>query len=199
MPSPRYWREIPSRYRLEAGRCRGCGKVAYPARKVCPACRGRAFDRITLSRRGKVVTSTRVHVAPSDLIMEAPYTVAVIETPEGARLSAQVVDCDGGGTTVAPGLDVTLEFRLVRREGREGILCYGYKGVPATQARAGQETMPRIHLWPEVSPELLQRYEEQAARQGEVVEHLLEQTVKVLLREMEEEEQRTPEPALTMS
>ena len=32
MPSPRYWREIPSRYRLEAGRCRGCGRVAYPAR-----------------------------------------------------------------------------------------------------------------------------------------------------------------------
>jgi hypothetical protein len=128
MPSPRYWREIPSRYRLEAGRCRGCGKVIYPARRVCPACRGRELDPIRLSRRGTVVTSTVVHVPPNDLSMEAPYAAAVIETPEGARLSAQIVDCDPA--TVLPGLEVTLEFRLVRREGREGILCYGYKGVP---------------------------------------------------------------------
>lgn len=129
MPSPRYWREIPTRYRLEAGKCRGCGKVAYPARRICPACRGRAFDKITLSRKGTVVTSSLVHIAPTDLTMEAPYTVAVIETPEGARLSAQIVDCDPA--KVKPGMKVGLEFRLVRREGREGILCYGYKGVPA--------------------------------------------------------------------
>lgn len=129
MPSPRYWREIPSRFRLEAGRCRGCGKVTYPERRICPACRGRSFERTALSRRGTVITSAVVHIAPNDLVMETPYAVAVIETPEGARLSAQVVDCDPA--LVVPGLHVTLEFRLVRREGREGILCYGYKGVPA--------------------------------------------------------------------
>jgi len=129
MPSPRYWREIPSRFRLEAGRCTECGKVVYPARRVCPHCRARTFERTALSRRGTVITSTVIHVAPSDLAMEAPYAVAVIETPEGARLTAQVVDCDP--STVVPGLAVSLEFRLIRREGREGILCYGYKGVPA--------------------------------------------------------------------
>jgi uncharacterized OB-fold protein len=130
MPSPRYWREIPSRFRLEAGRCTECGKVVYPARRVCPHCRGRTFERTALSRRGTVITSTVVHVAPADLAMEAPYAVAIIETPEGARLTAQVVDCDP--STVVPGLAVALEFRLIRREGREGILCYGYKGVPAS-------------------------------------------------------------------
>ena len=31
MPSPRYWREIPARYRLEGARCKSCGKVDYPA------------------------------------------------------------------------------------------------------------------------------------------------------------------------
>lgn len=135
MPSARYWREIPSRYRLEAGRCRGCGKVVYPARRVCPACRGRAFDQTALSLRGTVVTCTRVHIPPGDLVIEAPYMVAVVETPEGARLSAQIVDCDAA--TLAPGLEVTLEFRLVRREGPEGMLCYGYKGVPAEGAGPG--------------------------------------------------------------
>jgi uncharacterized OB-fold protein len=128
MPSPRYWREIPARYRLEGARCLKCEKVVYPRRRVCPACRGTAWEPLRLSRRGKVVTSTVVHVAPEDLAMETPYPMAVIETHEGARLMAQVSDCDPA--EVQPGLEVSLEFRRIRREGHSGILCYGYKAVP---------------------------------------------------------------------
>jgi hypothetical protein len=129
MPSPRYWREIPARFRLEAVRCVKCGKVSYPARRVCPGCRGADFEKTALSRRGKVVTSTVLSVAPDDFAMQAPYAIAVVETPEGARLMAQIVDCDLAA--VKPGMEVALEFRRIRREGHGGILCYGYKGVPA--------------------------------------------------------------------
>ena len=129
MPSPRYWREIPGRFRLEAVRCGGCGKVSFPARAVCPGCRGRDLSRLALSRRGTVVTATAVHVAPDDFAMQTPYAVAIVETPEQARLMVQVVDCDPA--TVAPGLAVTLEFRRIRKEGHGGILCYGHKAVPA--------------------------------------------------------------------
>lgn len=129
MPSPRYHREIPARYRLEAGRCTGCGRVAYPARKVCPSCRGMDMESVNLSRKGKVVTSTVIHVPPDEFLNEAPYAMAVIETPEGARFMTQVVDCDP--STVMPGMELDLEFRLIRREGKSGILCYGHKGVPA--------------------------------------------------------------------
>lgn len=128
MPSPRYWREIPSRYRLEAAKCEGCDKVVYPARRVCPSCRGTAFEPTRLSRSGKIVTSTVLHVAADDLAMETPFPVAVVETPEGVRLMAQVADAGPDG--VATGQQVTLEFRRIRREGRSGILCYGYKAVP---------------------------------------------------------------------
>jgi scaffold protein (connect acetoacetyl-CoA thiolase and HMG-CoA synthase) len=128
MPSPRYWREVPSRYRLEAVRCRGCGRVSFPARRICPNCRGEDLERTALSRRGKVVTSTVIHVPPDEFLMEAPYAVALVETPEGARLMTQVVDCDPD--TVLPGMEISLEFRLIRKEGHGGIRCYGYKGVP---------------------------------------------------------------------
>lgn len=128
MPSPRYWREIPSRYRLEAGRCRGCSKVVYPARRICPACRGTEWEKVRLSRRGVVVTSTVIHVPPADFVNEAPYAMALVETPEGARLMTQVVDCEP--SSVLPGMEVSLEFRLIRKEGRSGILCYGHKAVP---------------------------------------------------------------------
>ncbi len=129
MPSPRYWRETPNRFRLEATRCKGCGVVAYPGRRVCPACRGAELESTALSRSGKVVTSTVIHVAPTDLMMEAPYAMAIVETPEKARLTAQVVDCEP--SEVQPGMDVRLEFRRIRREGNAGILCYGFKAVPA--------------------------------------------------------------------
>jgi len=129
MPSPRYWREIPARYRLEAARCRGCGKVAFPPRRACSACRGREWEKTNLSWKGKVITSTVVQVAPTEFQMEAPYAVAVLETPEGARLMAQVVDCDP--STVGPGMEVALVFRRLRKEGHGGILCYGFKAVPA--------------------------------------------------------------------
>ena len=128
MPSPRYWREVPSRLRLEGSKCEQCGRVFYPIRLRCPCCRGAELQPVTLSRRGRVVTSTVIHDAPSDFAMEAPYAMAVVETPEKARLMVQVVDCDP--STVGPGTDVGLEFRLIRKEGRSGILCYGYKGVP---------------------------------------------------------------------
>jgi len=130
MPSPRYTREIPSRYRLEAARCASCDKLTFPARRVCPSCRGTEFETTQLSRRGSVVTSTVIHVPPTDFLREAPYAMAIVETPEGARLMAQVVDCDPA--TVLPGMGVALEFRLLRREGKAGIFCYGHKGVPLT-------------------------------------------------------------------
>ncbi len=129
MPSPRYHREIPARYRLEAGRCAGCGKVSYPARRVCPECRGTAFEAVKLSPKGRVVTSTVIHVPPDEFLNEAPYAIAVVETPEGARFMTQVVDCDP--SDVLPGMEVDLEFRLIRKEGGSGILCYGHKGVPS--------------------------------------------------------------------
>jgi uncharacterized OB-fold protein len=128
MPSPGYWREIPARYRLEASRCKDCGAMNYPAGQACTACRSANLEATALSRKGKVVTSTVVHVGPNDFAMETPYAVAIVETPEKVRLMVQVTGCDR--SEVKPGTEVSLEFRRIRKEGLSGILCYGYKGVP---------------------------------------------------------------------
>jgi len=129
MPSPRYWREVPARLRLEASRCAACDVVVYPARKVCPECRGSELATTRLTPEGKVVTSTVIHVPPTDLQMEAPYAMAIVETPEKARLMVQVVDVEPAEVKI--GMPVRLEFRRIRREGHGGILCYGHKAVPA--------------------------------------------------------------------
>jgi uncharacterized OB-fold protein len=60
--------------------------------------------------------------------MQAPYAMALIETPEGARLMLQVADCNP--SVIKPNMEVGLVFRRIRKEGHGGILCYGFKAVP---------------------------------------------------------------------
>ena len=48
--------------------------------------------------------------------------------------------------------------------------------------------MPKIPIQAEISPEHLRAYEDEARREGVPVEALVEKTVNVLLRELEQEE-----------
>jgi hypothetical protein len=127
--SPRYWREIPQRYRLEGGRCTTCGKIHYPPRLICPECKGRAFETVALPLDGKVLTYTVVHVGPSGFSDETPYALGIIELAGGVRLMSQIVDVDLESLKV--GMPVRMEFRCIQKEGASGLLCYGHKCVPA--------------------------------------------------------------------
>ncbi len=126
---PRYTREIPQRYRLEAGKCKNCGAVAFPPRLVCPECGHREFETLRLKPEGKILAYTVIHVAADAFGTQTPFPVAVIETDEGARLTAQVVDCRP--EDVAIGKKVHLMLRRIQKEGHAGILQYGYKAILA--------------------------------------------------------------------
>jgi len=129
MPTPsRYWREIPQRYRLEAGKCKGCGTVCFPPRVICPRCGSREFEKTRLAGAGKLLTYTIIRVAPHQFEDQAPYAVGIAELDDGVRLTAQVVDCDF--SELAVGMRVSLEFRRVSEEGEAGVIYYGYKFVP---------------------------------------------------------------------
>lgn len=125
----RYWREIPQRYRYEAARCSGCGKVFFPPRLVCNACRGREFTEVTLPQAGTLETFTIIRVAPTGFEDQAPYAVGVVRLGDNLKVTAQVVDCDLD--TLATGQKLRLEFRKVQQDGASGVICYGYKFVPA--------------------------------------------------------------------
>ena len=124
---PKYTREIPQRFRLEAEKCSGCGYIAFPPRLICPECGQQSFQKIRLQPEGKILTYTIIHVASEAFGTQTPFAVAIIETKDGARLTAQVVDCKL--EEVKTGKDVKLMFRCIQREGKAGILQYGYKAV----------------------------------------------------------------------
>ncbi|MDQ1265374.1 MAG: uncharacterized protein QG635_524 [Bacteroidota bacterium] len=125
--SPRYTREIPHRYRLEAQKFNKSGFVTLANRYVDPENGDREYENITLKGTGKILTYTVVHIAADAYARTTPFVVAIIETDEGARLTAQVVDCSID--EVKTGAPVELIFRKITEEGASGIINYGYKAV----------------------------------------------------------------------
>lgn len=127
MKSPRYTREIPQRYRLEAAKCQSCGKIHFPPRVICPGCKSRNFKVVKLQDEGRVLTYTIIHVAPDQFETQTPYVVAIVELNGGVKITSQIVDCTLDELKI--GDKVRVVFRKVQQDGRSGILCYGYKCV----------------------------------------------------------------------
>jgi len=123
-----YWREIPQRYRLEAGKCKSCSEMYFPPRLVCARCGSRQFETVKLQDKGQILTFTIIRVGPSQFMDETPFAVGIIELDGGVRITAQIVDCDF--EKLAIGQRVRLEFRRIQKQGEAGILCYGHKCVP---------------------------------------------------------------------
>ena len=94
MAVPSYWREIPQRYRLEAGKCKKCGKIHFPPRLVCVKCGSKEFETVTLQTEGKVETYTVIHVAPSQFTQQVPYALGVVKLKDGVSILAQITDCE---------------------------------------------------------------------------------------------------------
>lgn len=128
MTVPRFWREIPQRYNLEASRCTVCEEMHYPARGVCPTCRRASvgkMERQNLSGRGTILEWTRVHKAAPGYEGQVPYVVALIQTEEGPVLTGQVVDSPEPETGAAVGA----VFRRIGQDGDAGVIHYGTKWV----------------------------------------------------------------------
>ena len=128
MIAPRIWREMPQRYRYEAGKCTQCGKVFFPPRLICSDCKSREFETIHLKRNGKLLTYTIIRVPPSQFKDEAPYAMGIVELEGGGRINTQIVDCDFRQLKI--GMELRMEFRRIQSEGEAGTIGYGYKCVP---------------------------------------------------------------------
>ncbi len=128
MRTARIWRERNRRYRNEAARCDGCGAMHFPPRQVCDECGSRELTLQPFAERGTVLTFAIIHSPPPGFVNLVPYAVAVLEMDDGTRLMAQVTDI--APEEVRIGMRVRLEFRRIRQEGRNGVICYGHKAVP---------------------------------------------------------------------
>jgi hypothetical protein len=128
MGVPRFWREIPERYTLQASRCISCQTIHFPPREVCPTCRRASIGRmqpVKLSGRGRILEWTRIHKAAPGYEFQVPYVVALVQTEEGPVVTGQVVDSEAAA--VAVGAAVRGVFRRLGQDGEQGVLYYGTK------------------------------------------------------------------------
>lgn len=127
---PAHWRKYKERYLLLGMKCDTCGNIQFPLGNVCPNCRRAGKTRPTkLSGKGSIFSYTVIRSAPEGFEAFAPYVIAVVELDEGVKLTSQVVDCEPEDVCI--GMPVEACFRKIREEGKEGVICYGFKFRPA--------------------------------------------------------------------
>jgi uncharacterized OB-fold protein len=127
MISPRYHREIPQRYRLEAGKCKGCGNISFPPRLVCPECGKGEFEITVLKNEGTLLTYTIIRVGSDKFSIQTPYAVGIVALEDGINVTTQIADVNFEQLKI--GQKVKLVFRKIQDEGKSGLHCYGYKAV----------------------------------------------------------------------
>jgi len=76
--------------KLMGTKCKSCGEVYFPPRADCTKCMSNDMEWRGYSGKGKLVTFTTVHAAPTGFEDMAPYTIGVIDLVEGGRLLAWV-------------------------------------------------------------------------------------------------------------
>jgi uncharacterized OB-fold protein len=69
---------------LIGSKCRICGKIFFPSRRVCGSCFNEDLDEVPLSRRGKLYTYTVVWSPAAG--MKSPYAIGYVDLPEGVRV-----------------------------------------------------------------------------------------------------------------
>jgi uncharacterized protein len=76
--------------RLTTTRCRGCGRIAWPPRGFCPACKGDAYDWVDLPHEGRIHGFT-VQETGVPAGYPRPLIFAVVDVA-GLRIFAPLTD-----------------------------------------------------------------------------------------------------------
>jgi len=76
--------------KLMAGKCKKCRKVQLPPRPMCDNCFSKEFEWIEIPQKGKLLTYTVIHVAPTQFQEMAPYAVGIVQLENGLRIPGMI-------------------------------------------------------------------------------------------------------------
>ncbi len=81
---------LTSEKRLMAAKCNKCGNLLLPPRPMCTECLSTDLKWVELEKRGKLLTYTVIHVAPTQFQSMAPYTVGIVKLKNGLKLPGMI-------------------------------------------------------------------------------------------------------------
>ncbi len=76
--------------RLTGTVCKTCGKKYFPPRMDCARCLDSEVEWFDIKGPGKLVTFSRIEFGPSGFEEVQPYTLGIVEFPEGVRVLAKI-------------------------------------------------------------------------------------------------------------
>ena len=79
-----------SQGKLMGGKCKKCGKTHLPPRPLCDKCFSKEFEWVELPKKGKLLTYTVIHVAPTQFQEMAPYAVGIVELENGIKIPGMI-------------------------------------------------------------------------------------------------------------
>jgi len=94
--------------KLMAGKCLKCGKIHLPPRPLCDNCFSQEFEWVEAPEKGKLLTYTIIHIAPTQFQALAPYAVGIIELDNGLRIPGMIQGAPQDQLKV--GMAVTIDF-----------------------------------------------------------------------------------------
>jgi uncharacterized OB-fold protein len=97
-----------SQGKLLGAKCRKCGKIHLPPRPMCDSCLSKEFDWTVVPDKGKLLTYTIIHIAPTQFQAIAPYAMGIVELQEGLRLPGMIQGAPLEQIRV--GMDLKIEF-----------------------------------------------------------------------------------------
>jgi len=93
--------------KLMGGKCKKCGKVHLPPRPMCDKCFSKEMEWVEMPQKGKLMTYTIIHVAPTQFQGMAPYAVGIVELENGVRMPGMI---RAAPEQIKIGMPLTIDF-----------------------------------------------------------------------------------------
>ncbi len=127
---PELFRETEDGVFLVGQKCKDCGHIAYPRKRVCPECFSENLEDYLLSRRGILHTYCCTYLGVPHL--EGPYVNGYVDLPEKIRLFALITGCDPEGKDLEFDMPVEMVTDVLMQD-EDGEDLYTFKFQPVKE------------------------------------------------------------------
>ena len=113
--------------KLMGSKCKDCGTLYVPVRKLCTKCNTANMEWVEMSGEGELVAFTSITVGTPYFIQKGydrtkPYCFSIIKLKEGPMVSAQLVGVDESKPdTIKIGMPVKVKFLEMDIKGESKI------------------------------------------------------------------------------
>lgn len=120
----KWFTQTPGGLALAGSRCRQCGRVYFPRKRVCTECfQIDQMESVALSSRGRLYSFTVVEAGPAGF--KVPYAVGYVDLPEGVRVFAPL---EGDLDALEIGMEMEMGVGPIKEE--NGVTIIGQKFRP---------------------------------------------------------------------